>query len=127
MADAKISELTALGATPADNDLIPIVDVSENPDVTKSVTFTQLMSSKFGGTGADGALNVTSGTTTINASSANIVEKNYTSINISAGAILDISNAASTGTILWLKSQGNVTIAGTIDLDGDGGAGCAVS
>lgn len=42
MADAKISELTALGATPADNDLIPIVDVSENPDVTKSITVANL-------------------------------------------------------------------------------------
>ncbi len=74
----------------------------------------------FGGDGSDGALTVASGTTTIDASSANIVIKNYTSIDISAGAILDLSNKASDGTILILKSQGDVTIAGTIDLDGDG-------
>jgi hypothetical protein len=39
---------------------------------------------KFGGTGADGALNVTSGTTTLNLGQV----YNYTTINVSAGATL---------------------------------------
>ena len=82
------------------------------------------------GDGADGALSVPSGTTTIDASSTNVVEKNYTSINISVGATLDISNKAVSGTILWLKSQGDVTISGTIDLlrnGADGGVGESIN
>ena len=74
----------------------------------------------FGGDGSDGALNVTSGTTNIDASSTNVVVKNYTSINVSAGAILGLTNPASDGTVLILKSLGAVTIAGTIELSGDG-------
>lgn len=80
-------------------------------------------SSKFGGTGADGALNVTSGTTTIDLGSSNFVVKNYTSINISGGATLAFSNPASGGTIIVLKSQGAVTIAGTLDASGTGTSG----
>src|SRR5262249_4478364 len=38
--------------------------------------------SKFGGTGADGALSISSGTTTINLGNAAVVVKNYTSISI---------------------------------------------
>lgn len=79
--------------------------------------------SKFGGTGTDGALNVTSGTTTIDLGSANFVEKNYTSINISGGATLAFSNPATTGTVIHLKSQGGVTIAGTISANAVGAAG----
>jgi len=77
---------------------------------------------KFGGDGSDGALNVTSGTTNIDASGASIVVKNYTSINISSGAILGLTSPAAGGTILVLKSQGDVTIAGTVELTGDGAA-----
>lgn len=89
-----------------------------------TTTFSSTISSKyfFGGGGADGALNVTSGTTTLDANSANVLVKNYTSINISAGAVLTISNPATTGTLLILKSTGNVTIAGTILMTGMGGA-----
>jgi len=76
----------------------------------------------FGGDGSDGALSVTSGTTNIDASSASVVIKEYTSISISSGATLALTNPASTGTILILKSQGDVTIEGTIDLSGDGSA-----
>ena len=85
-----------------------------------------LISKAFGGTGSDGALNVTSGTTTITVSSANVVIKNYTSINIDAGTGLTLDAAASGGTILYLKSQGDCTIAGNIGLDGLG-ASSAVS
>ena len=62
----------------------------------------------FGGSGADGALNVTAGTTTLNLDT----EYNYTSINVSVGATL-----AFTGTGAGvLNCTGNVTIAGTIEL-----------
>lgn len=78
---------------------------------------------KFGGDGSDGVLNVTSGTTSIDAGGQNIVLKQYSSINISAGATVNISNPASDGTILLLRSSGDVTIAGTLDLSMAGGAG----
>lgn len=70
---------------------------------------------KFGGNGSDGALNVTSGTTTIALGGAALVVKNYTSINVSNGATLTFSGGHANGTIVVLKSQGAVTIAGTIN------------
>lgn len=72
---------------------------------------------KFGGDGSDGALGV-SGTTNLDAASANVLLKNYTSISITG--TLGLSNRATDGSILILKSQGDVTISGTIDLYGDG-------
>lgn len=77
----------------------------------------------FGGTGADGALNVTSGTTTLALGSEAVVTKNYSSINISSGATFTFSGANSSGTILVLKCQNYCTIAGTITGTGFGGIG----
>ena len=65
---------------------------------------------KFGGTGADGALSISSGTTTVSAASAKVLIKNYTSISITGTAVYTISNPHASGTILILKSQGAVTI-----------------
>lgn len=76
----------------------------------------------FGGTGADGALNVTSGTTTIDLTGLQYFIKNYTSINISAGATVNFINPHANGTIIALKSMGNVTVAGTLDASGMGAA-----
>ena len=64
----------------------------------------------FGGDGSDGALSISSGTTTIDLSSAAITIKNYTSISITGTGALAFSNPATTGSIVILKSQGNVTI-----------------
>lgn len=97
---------------------------SSNKYVTsEGLTATLASTFKFGGTGADGALNVTSGTTTIDLLGASYVERNYTSINISLGATLAFSNPASGGTRIALRSQGAVTIAGTLDASGTGSAG----
>jgi hypothetical protein len=86
---------------------------------------------KYGGTGADGALAITTGTTTIDASGALVVVKNYTSISITGDAKLTISNKHANGTILILKSQGNVTITSSdvkcIDMSGMGGSGGAAA
>jgi hypothetical protein len=83
--------------------------------------------SKFGGTGADGALSITSGTTTINLGGAAVFVKNYTSISITGTGQLAFSNPATGGTIVILKSQGNVTITSSatpaIDLRGIGSVG----
>ena len=75
---------------------------------------------KFGGTGANGALNVTSGTTTLSLGSASVAIFNYTSINVSPGATLAFSSPGANGTMIILKSQGAVTISATITTVGMG-------
>lgn len=78
---------------------------------------------KFGGTGADGALNIASGTTNLDLASAQVTVKNYTSFNVASGATWGFTNAPTTGAIVIVKTTGDVTIEGTIDGDGDGAAG----
>lgn len=91
------------------------------------------VSPKFGGTGSDGALSLSSGTTTINLGSASVVVKNYTSISITGTGHLAFSNPASGGTVVILKSQGNVTMTNSgisVDvssLGAAGGNGCTSS
>lgn len=65
---------------------------------------------KFGGTGADGALTITSGTTTIDLVGAQFLVKNYTSISITGTGKLAFSNPHANGTTIVLKSQGAVTL-----------------
>lgn len=80
---------------------------------------------QFGGTGADGALAINSGTTTLDINSANVLVKNYTSITIDGTGALAFSNPANDGSIIILRSLGNVTItsgaARAIDLRSIGG------
>ncbi len=77
---------------------------------------------KFGGSGEDGALVISSGTTTINLMGASVFTKNYTSISITGTGGLAFSNPASGGTSIVLKSQGDVILTSTaipfIDLSG---------
>lgn len=84
-------------------------------------------SAVFGGDGSDGALSITSGTTTIDLGGAALVVKNYTSIAITGTGALAFTNPSTNGTIIILKSQGNVTITSSatraIDLRSIGGAG----
>ena len=84
---------------------------------------------KFGGTGADGALTVTSGTTTISASSAAVVTKNYTSVSITSTAYVQFTTPNTNGTVCIVKSQGNVTLTSSatpmLDASGMGAAGGA--
>lgn len=110
---AEINAGTATGSTGA----VLFVSPDQLAD-SNYLTASDIVS--FGGSGADGVLNVTSGTTTLDAGGAAVLIKNYTSINVSAGATLTISNKNAAGTILILKSQGAVTIAGTIELSGFG-------
>lgn len=83
------------------------------------------MAAGFGGTGADGALTITSGTTTINLGSAATIIKNYTTISITGTGALAFSNPHANGTLVILKCQGAVTITSsanpTIDLRSLGG------
>lgn len=81
---------------------------------------------KFGGTGADGALSISSGTTTLDATTTAILVKNYSSISITSTAKLAFSNPNANGTSIILKSQGGVTLTSStnpnIDTRGMGGA-----
>lgn len=83
--------------------------------------------SSFGGTGADGALTITSGTTTLDFASANVLVKNYTSVSITGTAALAFSNPATDGSIFIMRANGNVTITSSatraIDLRLMGGSG----
>lgn len=79
-------------------------------------------SGAFGGDGTNGALSVTSGTTTIDLLATNIVVRQYTSINILAGAVLTFSNPPSDGSMVILKSRSSCNIAGTINGSGFGAA-----
>src|SRR3990167_2203578 len=86
---------------------------------------------KFGGSGSDGALSISSGTTDIDCGAAQLVVKNYTSISITSTGKLTFSNPHANGTVVILKSQGNVTLTATapiIDMAGMGAfGGVAVS
>lgn len=87
---------------------------------------------KFGGTGTDGALAISSGTTTLDLGSAAYFEKNYTSISITGTGKLAFSNPHANGTTIVLKSQGAVTLTSSqapmIDASILGGAaGASVS
>lgn len=83
----------------------------------------------FGGNGADGALTITSGTTTINCANAAVVIKNYSSISITGTGKLAFSNPNTNGTIIILKSQNPTTLTSStapmIDASGMGAAGGA--
>ena len=78
----------------------------------------------FGGTGADGALTVVSGVTTIDLGGAQTVVKNYSSISITGTGSIAFSNPNANGTFITLKSQGNVTLTSSaapmIDASGMG-------
>lgn len=83
--------------------------------------------SKFGGTGADGALSSSSGATNIDLGGAQVVIKNYTSISITGTGGLTFTNPHANGTIIIFKSQGNVTLTSSatpnIDLRNVGAIG----
>jgi hypothetical protein len=84
---------------------------------------------KFSGDGSDGALVITSGTTTLDLGGAQYFYKQYTSISITGTGKLAFTNPHNNGTIITLKSQGNVTLtsssAAMIDGSGMGGQGGA--
>ena len=68
------------------------------------------LSNIFGGLGTDGALTITSGVTTIDLALATVVEKNYSSISITGTGSLAFSNPNDNGTIIVLKSVGDMTL-----------------
>ena len=68
----------------------------------------------FGGDGSDGALAISSGTTTLDCANKKVFIKNYSSISITGTTgKLAFSNPHTSGTIIILRSQGNVTLTST--------------
>lgn len=118
--DAEVTAGTATGGTGAKLFLTPAKLATRMSSLIK-----------FGGTGADGALTISSGTTTIDLASASVVVKNYSSISITGTGSLAFSNPASTGTIIIIKCSGNATITSSanpaIDLRSLGGAAGAAA
>lgn len=103
---------------------------------TPSIYRTDLLTSsslssivKFGGTGTDGALAVSSGTTNIDLGSVAVFIKNYTSISITGTGKITFTNPHANGTAIIFKSQGAVTLTSSqapmIDASALGAAGGA--
>ena len=106
--------------------LTNVTDPTSNQDAATKL-YVDGKAAKFGGDGSDGALNVTSGTTTLDFTSLPVLEKNYTSFNISAGATLAFSNPYTYGSVFIGRSQTTGTVAGTLDLSAMGAANGAAS
>ena len=85
--------------------------------------------SKFGGNGSDGALSLSSGSTTIALGGASVFVKNYSSLSITGTSSLTFSGASQAGTIVIFKVSGNAVITSTtstvISLVGLGAQGAA--
>ena len=83
----------------------------------------------FGGDGTDGALAISSGTTTLDLEGAAVVVKNYISVSITGAGQLAFSNPHPNGTIILLRVQNDFVLTSTadpaIDLEGLGAAGGA--
>lgn len=73
----------------------------------------QFSVAKFGGDGSDGALSITSGTTTVDCAGARVVIKQYTSISITSTGKLAFSNPHANGSYIFILSQGGVTLTAT--------------
>lgn len=82
-------------------------DSSGNMQLVSNSSLSQV---KFGGTGADGALSITSGTTTVNLGGARVYVLNYSSISITGTGKLAFSSPHANGTVVIIKCQGNCTL-----------------
>lgn len=110
IANGGTNSTTANGAF---NNLLPSQTGNANKVLVtdgSNTSWTASITPKFGGTGVDGALSITSGATNIDLAGAQVVTKNYTSISITGTGYLTFTNPHANGTIVVLKSQGNVTI-----------------
>lgn len=90
--------------------------------IDKKYAADNLLLREFSGSGADGALDTSGGTVNINLGGAAVVVKNYTSINVVTNN-LTFTNPHTNGTIVILKSTGNVVISAGIVFSGMGAAG----
>jgi hypothetical protein len=105
------------------NDILngQIVEVVYNGTTFQFISSATNSQIQFGGTGADGILNITSNTS-IDLGGAAVFVRNYTTINVSVGVTLSFTNPATNGTLIVFNATGDVTVAGTISLVGVGAA-----
>jgi hypothetical protein len=119
--------LVGTSGTPvsSSNKLVDNADTTGTGSIVRASVTTGLV--RFGGTGSDGALAISSGTTTVDCAGAAVLVKNYSSVSITGTAKLAFSNANANGTVVILKSQGAVTLTSSqtpmIDCSAMGGAG----
>lgn len=119
---AQINSGTQVGSTGADLVVNPAALAASNYVQIQNIPNIPI---KFGGTGADGALTISSGTTTLAMSAAVNFVKNYTSISITGTGQLAFSSSATNGTFIVLRSQGAVALTSSAspNIDGSGGGG----
>lgn len=105
-------------------------DDSINGYVSRDARHFTVALDRFGGDGSDGTLSISSGTTTIDLGGAAVFIKNYSSISITGTGKLTFINPHFNGTLVVLKSQGNVTLTSTvnplIDLRGIGASASSI-
>jgi hypothetical protein len=129
MTTGYILAMEGTSGTPSDtNKYVTDADTDGTGDIVRKSFI------KFGGSGADGALAITTGTTTIDLGGLAVVVKNYSSISITGDGKLAFSNPHASGTLVILRSKGDVTLTSSatpmIDLAGMGataGTGGAVN
>jgi hypothetical protein len=112
----------------ADANAVPANDVNRVPKLESDGKLDPFfINHSYGGSGADGALSISSGTTNLDAAGARVLVKNYTSVSITGTATLSVSNPHDDGTILIIKTTGNFTCtsSGGIDLSSKGSIGGA--
>lgn len=101
------------------------------PDEYGKLGATSVEIKHFGGDGSDGPLMISSGTTTINLGGASVVIKNYSSISILETGSLAFSNPHAGGTLIILRSKGDVVLTSSaapmIDASGLGATGGGAS
>jgi hypothetical protein len=108
----------------------PSADVNRVPKLeTDGKLSNSFLRTGFGGDGTDGILAISSGTTTIDCAGAAFVEKNYMSVAITGSAKLAFINPHANGTIISIKSRGDVTLTSStvpcVDVSGMGATGGA--
>ena len=118
-----INKATA-NATPSnDEGRVPVLEANGelSPD---------FLPNQVGGTGADGALTISSGTTTIDLGGAALFVRNYTTVSITGTGVLNFSNPHASGTIIVFKCTGDFIVTSTaaraIDLRGIGAIGANI-
>lgn len=101
MSNKKISELTALGATPAASDVLPLTDVSGTP-TTKKVTVTNLMA-------AAPVQSVNSATGAVSVNAGNLADFNFDG-NAILGFDATLNDQTGTAYTLLASDAGKVVV-----------------
>lgn len=129
--DEKDALAGTIGIPSSSNKYVTNDDTAGTGDVVRE---SLLPTIKFGGDGSNGSLVITTGTTTVDLGGNAYYELNYTSVSITGDGNLAFSNPHAKGSVVVIKSQGNITLTSSstavIDmksLGGSGGSGGAIN